>query len=271
MIELSVSETTTYRWSFDQDALAYSEAGIPAMGVWREKLGDFGVLKAAELLTDQNVKASHLFWAGGFTGSDGRRFSESLQDAKEAIQEAADIDCRCLAICTGSEGGHTRNHARRLVAEAIRELVPFADVHGVTLALEPMHPGCAENWTFLTSLDDTVRFIDDFADPRVKVVLDTYHLGNDPAVLERVESIVPYLALVQLGDFRIPPNGEQNRCRLGDGVIPLREIVAALIDAGYQGYFDVELMGEELEACDYRLLLEHAKEAFDRLLPASTT
>ena len=60
--------------------------------------------------------------------------------------------------------------------------------------------------------------------------------------------------------------GEQNRCRLGEGTIPLKQIVAALKAAGYDGYYDVELLGEEIEAADNHDLLEHAKQAFDDLV-----
>ena len=74
------------------------------------------------------------------------------------------------------------------------------------------------------------------------------------------------MAIVQLGDARRPPDGEQNRCRLGEGIVPLAEITAALKAAGYDGYYDVELLGEEIETDDYRSLLEHAKEAFATLV-----
>ena len=98
------------------------------------------------------------------------------------------------------------------------------------------------------------------------MVLDTYHLGQDGGLLDRIAGIVPQMALVQLGDARRPPDGEQNRCRLGEGVVPLGEIVAALKAGGYDGYYDVELLGEEIEPADYRSLLEHAKEAFGTLV-----
>ena len=49
-------------------------------------------------------------------------------------------------------------------------------------------------------------------------------------------------------------------------MIPLKEIVAALKAAGYDGYYDVELLGEEIEPTDYQSLLEHAKTAFARLV-----
>ena len=40
--------------------------------------------KAEKLLDQHRMQVSHLFWAGGFTGSDGRSFHESLEDAQEA-------------------------------------------------------------------------------------------------------------------------------------------------------------------------------------------
>ncbi len=98
------------------------------------------------------------------------------------------------------------------------------------------------------------------------MVLDTYHLGLQADLPSRIAEIVPQVAIVQLGDARRPPNGEQNRCRLGEGVVPLAEIIAALKAGGYDGYYDVELLGEEVEAHDYGSLLEHAKEAFQELV-----
>jgi len=45
MAQLSMNETTTYRWSFEEDVAACAAAGIPAIGVWRQKLSDCGQAK----------------------------------------------------------------------------------------------------------------------------------------------------------------------------------------------------------------------------------
>jgi sugar phosphate isomerase/epimerase len=266
MAELSVSETTTFRWSFEEDMARYAAAGIPAIGIWRHKLSDCGLSRAGELLQRSRLKVSHLFWAGGFTGSDGRSYRESIDDAAEAVRNAAELDCRTLVVYSGPRAGHTYSHARRLVHGALSELAPQARELGVTLAIEPMHPGCADQWTFLTTLDDTLDFLAAVASPQVKMVLDTYHLGQESGLLGRLAAILPQVAIVQLGDARRPPVGEQNRCRLGEGVVPLAEIVAGLKAGGYSGYYDVELLGEELEVADYPSLLQHAKEAFEVLV-----
>jgi sugar phosphate isomerase/epimerase len=265
MAVLSISETTTFRWSFEEDVNRYAAAAIPAIGVWRHKLSDCGLRKAGELLHARGLVVSHLFWAGGFTGTDGRSYRESIEDAADAMRDAAELNCRILVVHSGPRAGHTANHARRLFHDALLKLVPLADELDVTLAVEPMHPGCAAQWTFLNSLDDAVLLLNAIDHPKVKMVLDTYHLGHDEKLAARISDVAPHIAMVQLGDARRPPDGEQNRCRLGDGVVPLREIVSALKTGGYDGYYDVELLGEEIESAEYASLLEHAKEAFEGL------
>lgn len=266
MARLSVNEITTFRWSFEEDVTQYAAAGIPSVGVWRRKVSDFGEEKAAELLEESGLRVSHLFWAGGFTGSDGRSFRASVEDAKDALQTAAILKAGTLVVHSGARAGHTHNHARRLFRDAILELSPIAAELGVTLAVEPMHPGCAAEFTFLTSLDSVLDLLGSLPAPQPQIVLDTYHLGFDPELPQRIHDIVPRIAIVQLGDARQPPQGEQNRCRLGEGVIPLPQIVDSLSAAGYDGFYDVELFGEEFEAADYSALLRHAKEAFAQLV-----
>jgi sugar phosphate isomerase/epimerase len=266
MAVLSVNETTTFRWSFEEDVANYVAAGIPSIGVWRQKLSDCGEEKAVELLQESGLRASHLFWAGGFTGSDGRTFRASIEDAVEALRTAASLQAESLIVYSGARAGHTHNHARRLFRDALLELAPLAAELGVVLAVEPMHPGCAAEFTFLTSLEEVLSLLDATGSPQVKIAIDTYHLGMDPNLVQRIPQIVPRVALVQLGDAKASPKGEQNRCRLGEGIIPLQEIVDALTAAGYDGFYDVELLGEEIEAADYTALLRHAQEGFARLV-----
>jgi len=266
LLPLSVNEVTTYRWTFDEDVWHYQAAGIPAIGVWRQKLSDFGEEKGIELLAESELAVSNLLWAGGFTGSEGRTFRESLEDGREAIRLASDLQASCLVIYSGARGGHTCNHAYRLVRDGLRQLAPLAEEFGVDLAIEPMHPGCAEDCTFVTSLELVERLLDDVPSSRMKLVFDTYHLGHDPENLLHLSTLAERIAVVHLGDGRCAPDREQDRCRLGEGVIPLQQIVDTLQAAGYEGYYDLELIGEEIEACDYFDLLEHSKQACSQLL-----
>ena len=259
----SISEVTTFRWSFDEDVYQYRQAGVSAIGVWRQKLTDFGEDKGRELLADSDMSVSSLLWAGGFTGSDGRNQRESLQDAREAIELAAFLEASCLIVYSGARGGHTLNHANRLFRQAIDELLPVAEELSVTLAVKPMHPGCASGWTFLTDLERTAQWLRSYQHDRLKLVLDLYQWGFDPGFNDQLGSLVPELALVQLGDGRLPPDKEQSRCPLGAGEIPLAEHLEQLMALG--------LMGEEIESLDYEPLLLQCTEVYQQWMatPAS--
>jgi sugar phosphate isomerase/epimerase len=270
MAWLSINEVTTFRWSFEEDVARYAAAQIPAIGVWRQKVSDYGEEKAAELLREKGLRVSNLLWAGGFTGSDGRTYRESVEDGTEAVRLAGQLAAPCVVVYSGSRAGHTHNHARRLFKDALKELSAVAAEVDVELAIEPMHPGCANNWTFLTTVEDTLAIIDQMDDPsRLKLVFDTYQLGFEPRVSAKVGSYADRIAIVHLGDGKSVPSSEPNRCRLGDGIVPLAEIVAALKAAGYNGYYDVELIGEDVEPEQYHDLLEHSKQAYARLVGSS--
>ena len=263
MAQLAISELTTFRWSFEEDVERYRAACIPAIGIWRQKLADVGEAKGAKLLAMAGLSVSSLQWAGGFTGSDGHTHEESLDDARQAICTAEVLRAGCLIIHSGARGVHTHNHARRLFRQALEKLLPLAEERGIALAIEPMHCDSAE-FTFLHCLDETLELVASFDSPALGIALDTGHWGHHPQLVERLPQLAPRLALVQLGDSRQPPRGEPNRCQLGDGTVPLCEIIHHLSASGYDGFYEVELMGEEIEAANYLDILTRSARAFQR-------
>jgi sugar phosphate isomerase/epimerase len=118
-----------------------------------------------------------------------------------------------------------------------------------------MHPAAGAKWTFLSDLDDAVQLVSCYDSRHLKLVLDCYDWGRDYGLEERLGKLVPHIALVQLADGKQAPCGERNRCPLGTGKIPLPQLLRQLDRANYRGPYEVELLGEEIEACDYESLL----------------
>ncbi len=264
MPRFSMNEMTTYRWSFEEDVQHYVAAGIPAIGVWRRKLSDYGEARGIELLKQSELAVSNLLWAGGFTGSEGHSYRESIDDAIEAIRLAGAMQAKCLIIYSGARAGHTHNHARRLLVTALKELAPLAAQHNVLLAIEPMHPACAGDCTFLTSLTDAVSLLDHVASKQVQLSFDTYYLGSADGVLDQLPTLAGRIAVVHLADGQ-EPDEEQHRTPLGHGVVPLQELVCALRAGGYDGDYDVELFGDDIAPDSYECLLRESKDVFSRL------
>ena len=259
MFRLSANQLTTYRSTFDEDVFRCTACGIGALGVWRQKVEDFGLEKSRELLHESGIKVSNLLWAGGFTGSDGRSYRESLWDAAQAIRMAGFLECPVLVIHSGGRGGHTTRHALRLLTGGLEALLPVAEEEGVQLAVEPMHPRCARDWTILTSLEDATRLIDSLGHPLVKLVVDTYHLSEALDAGEQIMACCERIAVVHLADTRSSVSPEQNRCPLGRGYVDFDSIFDALAQIQYEGFLDLELFGEDVEGIDYNVLLNAAQ------------
>ena len=151
MHQLSVSEFSSYRWSFFQDIIKCTSLGFGTVGLWREKVADFGFENAAELIDEMNISVSSLSWAGGFTGSDGRSHREAIEDAIDAVFQAHMVGADKLIVHAGGRNGHTEKHARRLLTQALDEITPLAGDLDITLLLEPiltpMNP-----WSFVSSV-----------------------------------------------------------------------------------------------------------------------
>ncbi|MEZ6101967.1 MAG: sugar phosphate isomerase/epimerase [Pirellulaceae bacterium] len=266
MMRFSVSELSTLRWSFEEDIEFCVQNGIRALGIWRPKLSDFGEERGIELLREHEMAVSSVSWAGGFTGNEHLNHNECIEDGIEAVRIASAARAGCLLVHTGPLAGHIQTHAFRLARMAIDELAGVAHDLDVTIALEPMPSCCCSDWTFLNDLDLTMEFISSIRGGGVKLVFDTYQWGNHPDVLARLPELVRHIGLVQLGDARKAPERDQSRCPLGAGILPLREVLQSLHEAGYTGFYELEVHGEEMQGVDYCSMISQSRAVYESLV-----
>lgn len=277
MKRISLSQLTTLRWDLDQDFQAAVERGIGGIGLWRPKVEDQGFDETAERLFTSGLRASSLSWAGGFTGSDGRPYNDAVDDAIEAVELAHKLGAETLVILPGGRNNHIRRHLHKTFRQALTEVNSIATTLGVRLAIEPFHPGCGDDWSFLQDLRGALDVVESIDDDNVGLVLDTYHLGMDADILSDLPDILPHLALVQLGDARCCPLEEMNRCLLGDGRIPIPAILETLADGGYDGWIEIEVLGQDVQNLAYGTVIDRTldylqafRELVEQVSPGST-
>ncbi|MCA9138839.1 MAG: sugar phosphate isomerase/epimerase [Planctomycetales bacterium] len=266
MNTLSISQLSTLRWDLETDVLAYAKHGFRGIGLFRQKVEDYGVERTIELLDEYSMRATSLSWGGGFTGSDGRSFEDAVCDAISAVIQAAQLRVDTLIVLAGGKNNHIKTHLRRTLCAALDRLAAVASEHGIQLALEPFHPGCGDEWSFVNDLQSTLAIIEQVDNPSLGLVLDTYHIGMDPEAIRWLPDVARHIHLVQLGDGRHCPHGEMNRCLLGDGCVPLPELMEMLHGNGYTRAWEVELIGEDVEVISYDHLLNHTKRYLDQTL-----
>jgi sugar phosphate isomerase/epimerase len=59
---------------------------------------------------------------------------------------------------------------------------------------------------------------------------------------------VSHIGIVQVSDFRVGEELRLNRRVPGDGSMPLAWMIGQLLEAGYRGLFDIEILGPSIEA-----------------------
>jgi sugar phosphate isomerase/epimerase len=258
-----MNQMTTYRWTFEEDLHHCRNAGYDGIGVWVRKLRDFGDERAVELIADSGLAVSNVSWEGGFTGADATTTHENLAAARDTLALCGALGAGCLTIYSGGRNGHTSRHADRLLRSALDRLLPFAEEAGVPLAIEAMHPACADDWTILTDLPAALQLAKDYDTPALRLVLDTYHFPLNETAWPLLRELAAYLTVVHLGDVAAPHGVDQSRVELGEGVAPLAGIVQTLTEAGYAGFYDVKLLGPGFDEADYDRLLRHSRAAFE--------
>lgn len=262
-LSASVSELSMLRWDLEEELEHLARHGIEGVGLWRTKLSDVGVATARGLVRRYRRRVSSLQWAGGFTGSDGRNFRESVDDALDAIGAAAAVGAGVLVLHTGCRGGHTLGHAHRLLLEACETLAPAAWNSGVRLAIQPLHPDAAAGCGFLTGLSQAVDWIERFDHPAIGLALDLWHFGHDPALPALLPRLVRRLFLVKVADRVESPTGGGERLLPGTGRLPLESQVGTLLALGYAGDVEFEAVGETVEAAGYDATLGHVRQIAD--------
>lgn len=263
---MSVNQITTYRWGFDEDLVHYQRAGVESVGVWRPKLEEYGEERAIDLLHDTGLDVSSLSWVGGFTGQHGYAFDDAVREARETLELASRMKADCVVMLSGARAGHTFNHARRLLIDALRQLADDAADAGVALAVQPMMELFSQKWSFVETLDETLGILDACRHRSVGLAFDVYHLWQEDNLLSRIREVARRTKIVQLNDWHRDPQSEYDRALIGDGEIPLRDIIEAFLMGGYTGDFEISVWSEELWKADYEELLSQCQSRFDALV-----
>ncbi|MEM6690106.1 MAG: sugar phosphate isomerase/epimerase family protein [Planctomycetota bacterium] len=265
MNALSVNQLSTLRWTLEEDVVAYREHGFDGIGIYRPKLDEAGIDKAVELLAENEMHVTSLSWAGGFTGSEGIDLELSISDAIAAVRDAATLRASTLLVLAGGRNNHIHSHVRNTLCKSLQEVASAAENYGVNLALEPIHPGCGKEWSFVNDMQAAMEVIEKVDSPNLGLTLDTYHIGMDENWLRWLPEVLPYVRLVQFGDGRHTPLGEMNRCLLGEGCIDLQSFYQKLHELGFDGPIEVELIGEDLEELSYESILKTSHEFFGEM------
>jgi sugar phosphate isomerase/epimerase len=241
-VRASICEFTTLPASFGEDLAAYAAAGAGGIGVCESKLG--GGARAG--LRESGLAATHCVPAVPsilpLPSIPGPADPAARVEALCAgVRRLAELEPVCVLFLTGPGG----EEERRLVLEALPVVAAAAREAGVRLALEPVHESQAGEFSFVHSLDEAAALLDEAGAESVELLFDTFHLWDTPDLGAQIARHAGRIAGVHVADRREPTRGAFDRVLPGDGAIDLAPILRALADAGYRGWWDVEIFSDD--------------------------
>ncbi|MER7798743.1 MULTISPECIES: sugar phosphate isomerase/epimerase family protein [Streptomyces] len=247
---------------------ACRDLGVGNVGLWREPVRSYGVEAAAKLVRDAGLTVTTLCRGGFLTAVDPDERAAALADNRRAVDEAAALGTDTLVLVSGGlPAGHKDlRAARERIADALAELGPYAERHGVRLAIEPLHPMYAADRCVVSTLAQALDLAERFPAHQVGVTVDTYHVWWDDRAPEQIARAGAggRIHTFQLADWTTPlPEGVLNgRGQIGDGAVDMREWKGYVEAAGYTGAIEVELFNEGLWARDGREVLAETAARF---------
>ena len=104
---LSLNQATTKNWTLAQAADGCARAGIPWIGVWRDRLAEVGSQKAAKIIRDAGLRVSGLCRGGMFPATSAAERQARIEDNRRHKLSTASFPVTCT---TRRKSGHARWH-----------------------------------------------------------------------------------------------------------------------------------------------------------------
>jgi sugar phosphate isomerase/epimerase len=247
-------------------------------GYWRELgahrvslvsylLLEEGLTTLQEALRSANCRAesiTHPFLGAGHLDQS----EESLRNARETlsrlIQAATSLGAPSIYMLTGGHGSLTWEEAAEAFRAAIAPCVAEAEAAGVPLLVENSAALYADIHIAHT-LRDTITLADIAG---IGVCMDLFACWTEAGLRESIVRAMPRCHLVQVSDYVYGDRSLPSRAVPGDGAIPVRRILEWVLQAGYTGTFDIELLGPRIDAEGRLGAVRRAAENLGALLRA---
>lgn len=261
--------TLGHREAIDVTAARIAEQGFGWITPWRHEVDETRPEAAASAIRAAGLKVNAYCRTAYFAAPDevGRR--AALDSNRRALETAAVLGAPVLVAVVGGlpSGSRDIDDARKQILDGLAALQPTIDETGVRIALEPLHPVYAADRSLLNTLDQALDWCD-LLDPSrtgsFGVAVDAYHVWWDPALMPAIARAGQRIFALHVCDWLLETRDPlQDRGMMGDGVIDLKRLRAAVEGAGYDGPVEVEIFSrldwwtrpadETLRVCRERL------------------
>ena len=261
----SVQQISVTPLGFEKSLLEFVKADIKACGIEFNYLEEYGVEKGIELVKSLPLEVSHATPIGVFTQETEDEYLAAREKDKERIVIAKKLGTKTVLTVAGPLQNMRLPEAKRQTIRGLRELGDFAAEHGMVLGLEAIHHMYSDSYSFVTTLADALEIVNIVGRDNVGVFVDAYHVWQDPGILDTIKEAKGKIVGCHINDWRPVTRSDSDRTIMGWGCIPLKEFLGAVVQAGWDDWFDVEIFSDELWAMPPQEFLAECKKQYELL------
>jgi sugar phosphate isomerase/epimerase len=211
--------------------------GVRQVGLLQSKLiGDpDGYL---ERLTDTGICISTVI-VGGFDLAAPESWEQTREDHEAVLDLAARHNAHSIYFTPGRTCGKSWDDDLDRFADAVGPTVAHARKVGISAAIEP---SLRTSVSFVNTLRDAIDVAERTG---IDVIADFGNMWMERDFRNVIARAMPHIALVQWCDVVIGSPGRPapaGRVHVGGGELPLRRMIADVLDGGYSGAFDLEVV-----------------------------
>ena len=262
---VSVSAICSRNWSFDEDLAFYARAGITNVGLAWAKVAEHDSAEVVGRVREAGLRVTNLIAIAGHVLDDTSSWPACQALLDNAIDLAARVDAPCVVVTSGRPGRLSWEAAADAFATAIAPSAQRARDLGVRIAIEHTN-SLRVDLSFVHSLRDAVALADRLD---LSVCMECNTCWVERGVDDTIAAGIGRIALVQVSDFVVGTLGTPDRVVPGDGDIPLGRLLDAIVGAGYDGVYDLELIGPRIDDEGYDSVIPRAVAALGGLLTAA--
>jgi sugar phosphate isomerase/epimerase len=257
---VSINTLSSFNWPLAQDLALLKELGarqfgFPMLKIDADVPGGIAAIRASGMnVASVAASASH---------SSLLEADAALNALKPAIDTASALGGPLCYFTSGTSPADTSTDALcAALATALQPANAYAAERGVRLAIEN-NSVTTRHMGFVHTIRDAIQLA---GEADIQICLELQNCWVERGLPELFREHSGRFGVVQVSDYKVGEELRLNRRVPGDGSIPLVWLIEQLLEAGYAGLFEIEVLGPHIESEGYAPAIGRSAEWLSNLL-----
>jgi sugar phosphate isomerase/epimerase len=246
-IRVCVNPFSSVKNTLVEDIELWRSLAVRRVGVSSPKMRSHGWADAVLVLSSEPLDVEYVVHPLYTPVDDAAGWETEVRALLEAVDAAHALHAHAVYFCSPPAGALRWERAAAAFARHLEPVRARAAEHGVELAVEAVHSSRPEIG-FIHTAEDAFHLAQII---NTSVCLDLYVHWNERGFAGIVADNVDRLAIVQVSDFVIGGRCQPDRVPPGDGDLHMARVLGDVLDAGFDGIVDIELLGPKIEEAGY--------------------